>query len=390
MTKLDINTIITRYLKDEATSEEISLLFEWVKKEGNQDIFKNLVKEDYQLKYDTGNWNSEIAFDKFLNEIKSKKASKSIPLYRSRQFFKYAAAILVLVASTTYFLINSSSSDVLNSNIDDNEISLQLYNGRVINIYQNRDTLIQIDNEIANISLKDGILYQQHLKPSKNSLKNNLLKVPYGKTISVSLEDGSTIKLNSGSQLSYPGSFSNESTRQVALQGEGYFEIAKNPLKPFIVKTEETYTRVYGTVFNISSYEDDEEIEVVLVEGSVGVGGQLRLQEDNLMMLKPSQKITNSKNDKNSLTIQDVDVTPYVSWVEGVMSFEEENMSQIIRKLERRFNVSIINENKTLDERHFTGAFDSEDIESILKVIKTHTNFNYVINGKTIIINKTE
>ena len=390
MTKLDINTIITRYLKDEATSEEISLLFEWVKKEGNQDIFKNLVKEDYQLKYDTGNWNSEIAFDKFLNEIKSKKASKSIPLYRSRQFFKYAAAILVLVASTTYYLINSSSSDDLNSNIDDNEISLQLYNGRVINIYQNRDTLIQFDNEIANISLKDGILYQQHLKPSKNSLKNNLLKVPYGKTISVRLEDGSTIKLNSGSQLSYPSSFSNESTRQVALQGEGYFEIAKNPLKPFIVKTEETYTRVYGTVFNISSYEDDEAIEVVLVEGSVGVGGKLRLQEDNLMMLKPSQKITNSKSDKNSLTIQDVDVTSYVSWVEGVMSFEEENMSQIIRKLERRFNVSIINENKTLDERHFTGAFDSEDIESILKVIKTHTNFNYVINGKTIIINKTE
>ncbi|CAG2533786.1 FecR family protein [Maribacter dokdonensis] len=390
MTKLDINTIITRYLKDEATSEEISLLFEWVKKEGNQDIFKNLVKEDYQLKYDTGNWNSEIAFDKFLNEIKSKKASNSFPLYRSRQFFKYAAAILVLVASTTYYLINSSSSDDLNSNIDDNEISLQLYNGRVINIYQNRDTLIQFDNEIANISLKDGILYQQHLKPSKNSLKNNLLKVPYGKTISVRLEDGSTIKLNSGSQLSYPSSFSNESTRQVALQGEGYFEIAKNPLKPFIVKTEETYTRVYGTVFNISSYEDDEAIEVVLVEGSVGVGGKLRLQEDNLMMLKPSQKITNSKRDKNALTIQDVDVTPYVSWLEGVMSFEEENMSQIIRKLERRFNVSIINENKTLDERHFTGAFDSEDIESILKVIKTHTNFNYVINGKTIIINKTE
>lgn len=177
MTKLDINTIITRYLKDEATSEEISLLFEWVKKEGNQDIFKNLVKEDYQLKYDTGNWNSEIAFDKFLNEIKSKKASNSFPLYRSRQFFKYAAAILVLVASTTYYLINSSSSDDLNSNIDDNEISLQLYNGRVINIYQNRDTLIQFDNEIANISLKDGILYQQHLKPSKNSLNNNLLKV---------------------------------------------------------------------------------------------------------------------------------------------------------------------------------------------------------------------
>ncbi|VXC14973.1 FecR family protein [Maribacter litoralis] len=390
MTKLDIKTIITRYLREEATPDEISLLFEWVKKEGNKEIFKTIVKDDFEVRYQKATWNTEAAFGEFLSEIKSKKASKSIPLYRSRQFFKYAAAVLVLVASTTYYIFNGSTSEVLNSAIDVNEITLQLYNGEIINLNKDQDTLIQFDKATTSIRIKDGVLSHEGLISANHKSNKNVLNVPYGKTISVSLEDGSTIKLNSGSELTYPSSFLGEYNRLVALEGEGYFEISKNPMKPFIVKTDETYTQVYGTVFNISSYENDDAIEVVLVEGSVGVGDKLRLNENSLMMLKPSQKITNSKKNKDSFTIKDVDVSPYVSWVQGIMSFEEENMSQIIKKLERRYNVTIINENNTLEERHFTGAFDSEDIESILKIIQTHTNFNYVIKGKTITIKKTE
>ena len=224
------------------------------------------------------------------------------------------------------------------------------------------------------------------VKNSVNS-SNNILKVPYGKTLSVTLDDGSVIKLNSGSELSYPSSFADLNTRKVTLKGEAFFEIAKDPLKPFVVQTDETFTQVYGTVFNISSYEDDDNIEVVLVEGSVGVGDKLRFKEKNLTMLKPSQKITNSNN---SFIVEDIDITPYVSWVEGVISFQNANMSQIIKKLERQFDVQIINENNTLEERQFTGAFDKENIESILKTIQTHTNFKYIKKGKIITIKKTE
>lgn len=387
MTNLDIKIIITRYLREEATEEEIAILFEWVKKDGNQDTFKKLVQADYLVRYKKESWDSEEAFQGFLKSIKEKEESKVIPLNASKNILKYAAAIIVLIASSTYYILNNKSTESIQSNLNYNEITLQLNNGETINLNQNNDTIINVGNGLASIQLKNGILKQNGSVKNTVNSSNNILKVPYGKTLSVTLDDGSVIKLNSGSELSYPSSFADLNTRKVTLKGEAFFEIAKDPLKPFVVQTDETFTQVYGTVFNISSYEDDDNIEVVLVEGSVGVGDKLRFKEKNLTMLKPSQKITNSNN---SFIVEDVDITPYVSWVEGVISFQNANMSQIIKKLERQFDVQIINENNTLEERQFTGAFDKENIESILKTIQTHTNFKYIKKGKIITINKTE
>ena len=387
MTNLDIKIIITRYLREAATEEEIAILFEWVKKDGNQDTFKKLVQADYLVRYKKESWDSEEAFQEFLKSIKEKEESKVIPLNASKNILKYAATIIVLIASSTYYILNNKSTESIQSNLNYNEITLQLNNGETINLNQNNDTIINVGNGLASIQLKNGILKQNGSVKNTVNSSNNILKVPYGKTLSVTLDDGSVIKLNSGSELSYPSSFADLNTRKVTLKGEAFFEIAKDPLKPFVVQTDETFTQVYGTVFNISSYEDDDNIEVVLVEGSVGVGDKLRFKEKNLTMLKPSQKITNSNN---SFIVEDVDITPYVSWVEGVISFQNANMSQIIKKLERQFDVQIINENNTLEERQFTGAFDKENIESILKTIQTHTNFKYIKKGKIITIKKTE
>lgn len=387
MTNLDIKIIITRYLREEATEEEIAILFEWVKKDGNQDTFKKLVQADYLVRYKKESWDSEEAFQEFLKSIKDKEESKIIPFNASNNILKYAAAIIVLIASSTYYILNNKSTESIQSNLNYNEITLQLNNGETINLNPNYDTIINVGNGLASIQLKNGILKQNGLVKNTVNARNNILKVPYGKTLSVTLDDGSVIKLNSGSELSYPSSFANLNTRKVILKGEAFFEITKNPLKPFVVQTDETFTQVYGTVFNISSYEDDDDIEVVLVEGSVGVGDKLRFRDKNLTMLKPSQKITNSNN---SFIVENVDITPYVSWVEGIISFQNANMSQIIKKLERQFDVQIINENNTLEERQFTGAFDKENIESILKTIQTHTNFKYIKNGKIITIKKTE
>jgi transmembrane sensor len=390
MTKLDIKTIITRYLKEEATTDEIAILFEWVKKDGNQDTFKKLVQADYLVRFKNDSWDSEEAFQECLRRIKDKEETKIIPLVVSKNILKYAAAVIVLVASTTYYIFNNNSTDLFQSNLDYNEITFQLSDGKIINLDQNNDTIIKVGNGLASIQLKNGILTQIGLANNTSNESNNILKVPYGKTLSVTLDDGSIVKLNAGSELYYPSSFAHLNKRKVTLKGEAFFQITKNPLKPFVVQTDETFTQVYGTVFNISSYDEDDKIEVVLVEGSVGVGDKFSFKHENLTMLKPSQKITNSKKIKGSFVVEDVDVTPYISWIEGVMSFENASMSQITKKLERQFDVKIINENNTLEERQFTGAFDTESIESILKTIQTHTNFKYVIKGKIITIKKTE
>ena len=388
MTKIDIRNIITKYLQQEATTEEISILYEWVNKKGNQEVFKKLVEADFLINYRNESWESQEAFKKFLKNIKDKEEIKHIPFYANRQVWKYAASLLVLVASTTYFILNRNIKQTSTQKINSDEITLEFGNGEIININQFNDTIINANKGIANIHLNNGVL--QHKVEANSSVKSeyNILKIPNGKILSITLEDGSVVKLNSGSELKYPSSFAGMDTRQVYLKGEAFFDITKNSKKPFVVKTDEMFTQVYGTVFNISAYEDDDMIEVVLVEGSVGVGGENDYSAETLKMIKPFQKVTNSKVLENSYHIEDVDVTPYISWTKGIVAFQNEQMSDIIKKLERQFNVKIINENERLSELRFTGMFDKEGIDLILKTIQTHTHFTYSKEGKTITIKK--
>ncbi|TLP80146.1 FecR family protein [Maribacter sp. ACAM166] len=388
MTKLDIRTIITKYLSQEATTEEISILFEWVKKEGSQDVFKKFVQADFLVNYKNKSWDSEVAFEEFLQCIKVKEETKALPFYATKQVWKYAATILILITSTTYFIINRYSKFKIQPKLNSNAITLQLDSGEIIHLEHDQDTLMHVNNGLTSIHLNNGVLYQNNKEKTKNKSGSNTLKVPFGKILGVTLEDGSIIRLNSGSELTYPTSFASLDKRQVLLKGEAFFEITKNPIKPFIVKANDMYTQVFGTVFNISAYEEDDKAEVVLVEGSVGVGNEKSFRRENLAMLKPSQKVTNSKILDKSFIIEDVNVTPYISWVNGVIAFQNEQMSEIIKKLERQFNVQIINENEMLGERKFTGMFDKEGIDFILKTIQTHTHFSYTKKGRIIIIKK--
>ncbi|RUA15542.1 MAG: FecR family protein, partial [Flavobacteriia bacterium] len=218
----------------------------------------------------------------------------------------------------------------------------------------------------------------------------NVLRVPFGKSLSLTLQDGSVVRLNSGSTLTYPSSFAGMDKREVQLEGEAFFEVAKNPDQPFIVGTKNMYTQVFGTVFNISAYDEDSISEVVLVEGSVGIGATDRPAYGDLQMLKPSQRASSREGSGGLFVVEDVDVTPYISWTQGVLSFENEEMSEIIKRLQRQFNIKIVNKHERLGERRFTGMFDEEDLDRILRTIQAHTHFSYSKEGNTITITEPE
>ncbi len=388
MTKIDIRDIISKYLQQKATKEEISILYEWVNKKSNQRVFKKLVEAEFFISYRNQSWDSQKAFEMFLKNIKDKERIKHIPFYASGRVWKYAASLLVLVASTTYFILNRNINQTSFQKINPEEITLELGNGEIININEYNDTIINSKKGIANIRLNKGVLHHDIEANSKFKSEYNTLRIPKGKILSITLQDGSVVKLNSASELRYPSSFAGMDYRQVYLKGEAFFDITKNQQKPFVVKTEEMFTQVYGTVFNISAYENDDKIEVVLVEGSVGVGVENDFSAETLKMIKPFQKITNSKAMENVYFIEDVDVNPYIAWTKGVVAFQNEQMSDIIKKLERQFNVKIVNKNERLGELRFTGMFDKEGIDQILETIQTHTHFTYTKEGKTITIKK--
>ncbi|KAB5484476.1 FecR family protein [Flagellimonas hadalis] len=390
MTKLDIRRIITKYINQEATPEEMTILYEWVKKGNNQEVFKKLVQADFLINYQNRSWETEEAFQQFLETIKKKENVKVRTLHIGRKAWKYAAAVVVLVASAAYFILQKNSPSVLEPRLDSDQITLQLDNGEIINFDPDSDATVKSKSGKTVVSLVKGVLSQNDETNARPNATKNVLRVPFGKSLSLTLQDGSVVRLNSGSTLTYPSSFAGMDKREVQLEGEAFFEVAKNPDQPFIVGTKNMYTQVFGTVFNISAYDEDSISEVVLVEGSVGIGATDRPAYGDLQMLKPSQRASSREGSGGLFVVEDVDVTPYISWTQGVLSFENEEMSEIIKRLQRQFNIKIVNKHERLGERRFTGMFDEEDLDRILRTIQAHTHFSYSKEGNTITITEPE
>lgn len=388
MTKLDIRRIIIRYINQEATQEELTILYHWVKKGNNQEVFKKYVQADFLINYQDKTWQSEEAFKDFLEAIKENESRKVRPIFTKQHMWKYAAAIVVIVSSSLFFLLQSGAQKSNETIVNPNLITLELDNGEVITLDPDSDATIKSKKGNTVVSLVQGVLSQKEKTSKKTPGKSNTLRVPYGKKLSVTLQDGTVVMLNSGSTLTYPSSFSGKEKREVFLEGEAFFEVAKNPTQPFIVGTDKMYTQVFGTVFNVSAYEEDKVASVVLVEGSVGVGKMGDDQAENLQMLKPSQRASHKPGIEDDFVVENVDVSPYISWTHGVLAFENEPMSEIIKSLQRQYNIQIINEYGALGERRFTGMFDVEDIDRVLKTIQAHTHFSYKKEGKIITIEK--
>jgi len=388
MTKIDIRRIITRYINQEASQEELAILYEWVKKGNNKDVFKKLVQADFLVNYEDKSWETEEAFESFLHTIKEKETKRVRPLFAGDHIWKYAAVIAVTLCSSLYFLLNQSPFVDVPMEVDRNQITLQLENGEILTIDPKSDATVQSKNGSTVVSLVQGVLTQKEEQLKRGEVRNNTIRVPYGKNLTITLQDGTVVMLNSGSSMTYPSSFVDMNTREVQLKGEAFFEVTKNLEKPFIVKTETMYTQVFGTVFNVSAYAEDGASEVVLVEGSVGVGKPDNTRGEDLQMLRPSQKAIDALDGGEGFVVEDVDVSSYISWTQGILSFENESMGQIVKRLQRQYNIKIVNQYKELDERRFTGMFDEESIDHVLRTIQAHTHFSYDKEEDLIIIKK--
>ena len=207
-------------------------------------------------------------------------------------------------------------------------------NGKNVNLKKSNST-VEYSTSGAVVLNNDSVLNTT----DNGSNAMNQLIIPYGNQSRVVLSDNTVVWLNSGSRLVYPTLFKNK-TREVLLFGEGYFEVAKNPEKPFIVKTSNIDIKVLGTKFNVSSYAEDNVILTVLKEGSVtlrrkGAG----LFEKDLVMI-PNQMVIFDKNSGKS-KVQEVDPDYYALWTKGLISFEEIDFVRVIKKLERFYNISI-------------------------------------------------
>jgi hypothetical protein len=303
-----------------------------------------------------------------------------VPLWKS--VLKYAAIIIGVITFSYYFQMKDGLET--NSHIVENYIKLKTGDDRIQLINQEKSQdIVSASGEL--IGRQEGSKINYLADSKINELIYNELQIPNGKVFNLELSDGTIVNLNSGTKIKYPIKFLKGKKREVFIDGEAYFNVAKDKEHPFIVNAENLAVTVLGTKFNISSYKEDPEIVTVLVEGSVNITTMAATDAD--VVLKPGMKGSWQKSE-HSIATDNVDTNLYVAWMRGELIFKNSNFSTMAKTLERKYNVTIENKNKTLAEKVLTANFNTniESIEEVLKVIGEIHPFNYIIKNQHILI----
>ncbi len=228
-----------------------------------------------------------------------------------------------------------------------------------------------------------AIILSHYLLPkhqTESPVAIQTLHVPAGQRAEITLEDGTKVWLNAKTTLKFPNKFSTQ-TREVKLDGEGYFEVAHNKSRPFIVSTDKYNVKVLGTKFNLMAYSDKGNFETSLLEGSVEI---LKPGIDKGVLIHPNEKI---HLEENRLVISPIGNLNHFLWKDGIVSFDNETFPEMVKKLELYFDLKIFVKNDKIVNYRCTGKFRTKDgVEHILKVLKLKNEFIYEIDYKRNII----
>ena len=198
-----------------------------------------------------------------------------------------------------------------------------------------------------------------HLLPAERPEQLFTVEAPQGTHSRISLPDGTQVWLNAGSALSYGSSF-NETSREVSLSGEAYFEVAKNPERPFIVDMGNASIRVLGTTFSVKADKGKDQITAVLLEGSIRFESPTQQ-----VLLAPDQQLTFIRS-TNKIDIQSVNAKENLAWKDGLLKYKSIALCTLLNELEKKYEIPIHIENKKLMDPNVTvsGTF-SEDTSNI-------------------------
>ncbi|WP_167618283.1 FecR family protein [Maribellus sediminis] len=212
-----------------------------------------------------------------------------------------------------------------------------------------------------------------NLGPSSDTIAFNKIEMDWGQMGKVTLEDGTQVWLNAGTTLTYPTTFAAKE-RVVELNGEAQFKVAHNADIPFDVKTQSGIVKVHGTTFNVAAYNDDSEMVVTLIEGKVSVENP---HGDLLAALSPSEQLHIDKV-SGKLTLKKVNTEFYSNWIEGKLLLDETKLSDLIKILERWYNIDIRLLNKDLGNIKISGTISkNKPLDLFLKVLEGMYNIKY-------------
>ncbi|MGW9685326.1 FecR family protein [Flagellimonas sp. 2504JD1-5] len=382
MDKKDFLKLLDKYRKGTTTAEEESFLLNYFNSfQGDElDAWPKELGNPQELK--------EKMLGRLTQNVQ-KKTAKNLKLRQisSGLFLKYAASVAIIVGAV--YMILSDREMGLSGEIHGNTsdaIVLKRDDGNVDVIAENdQKKIMDSKGNVVGFQKGNTIAYEQQKAQSKELIYNELT-VPLGKKFDLVLSDGTQVKVNAGSTIKYPIQFIEGESRQVEVWGEAYFDVTKDENHPFLVNANNIQVKVLGTKFNVSSYPEDDAINTVLVEGSVQLFDSENNNAQNSFVIAPNQKASWNK-EMGKMTIEEVDTSIYTSWINGRIVFKNTPFKNIRKKLERRYNVVIVNHNASLDEKFYNASFDIETIHQVMEAFRENYDIDYTITNNQIIIN---
>lgn len=319
--------ILMRYLEGNGSDEDICIVKQWFTNAGSEhELYEKSLQfwDGISLEPNTKGYYGDNILDQIHHKIKIEEGvflNKTKPKIRFINYLTRIAAILfipVLVASLFFYFKNNSFRDIKS---------------------------------------------------------NSEIHSPYGTRTTFYLPDGSTGWLNGGSSLKFPTQFGGK-VRDVKLAGEAYFNVISNHKKPFVVSTDNIDVKVFGTSFNVMAYPDEQITEVTLESGQIEVFKKTNNIIESMGILKPNESfIYNILSDSSK--ILSINNTEKFSWLDGKLTFKYEPFGEVVRKINRWYNVNIVIKDELLDTYIYYGTFKDETLEEVLRLLQFTAPIRY-------------
>jgi len=388
---LHIADLVARHLNVQLTPDEVDELTEWINRSSeNSRVFEELINQE-RLEA------SHAAFTAFdttaaLEKVKLKKrelgATKVRTIWSRSSLFKYAAAVLLISSIGAYFFINKRTNQSYNSQLAQNDLLpgankaiLTLSTGKKISLTDAKAGIVASDaNVIVKKNTNGSINYETNAVADKDikSAYQTITTPRGGEWPQIELPDGTKVKLDAGSSITYPVTFSGNE-RKVAITGQVYFSVKHDDDKPFKVTAKGQVIEDIGTEFNINAFDDETAVRTTLIEGSISI-----TKNKDRVILVPGQQAVNKANEEH-IRLKQANLAEVIAWKNGLFNFDHADLKTVMRQISRWYDVEVVYEGN-IPKTNITGeVYRSMKASQVFEVLN-NLKVNFRIEGKKIIV----
>lgn len=379
--------LCNKYLSKDITEEQRLEFLAYVQNPAYTEFIEELISDNYEHP-EVLNSLSTDAGDRIFRTIVGKPKTTTPKLVRLWPRIAVAVAMVTVIFGGFMLYYPGLNQKHSNALVYKNDIApgksgatLTLSNGRKIKLNDAQNGRLAKEAGVIITKSENGEVVYEVKGDSGDLGKLNTLSTTNGETYKLRLPDGSYVWLNSASSLTYSSRLIENGKRSVKLQGEGYFEIAKDKSHPFVVTTDKQQVEVLGTHFNINSYPNEAIVATTLIEGSVSVvSGHLR------QIIKPGEQAVNNGN---SIKVNEVSPENVIDWKNGDFNLDELDFRVAMRKIARWYNIDVVYD-ASVPQNIKSGGWISRNrtLSAVLTHIESSGQLRFKVEGRKVYVAK--